>query len=59
MYTYNETNTIISFRNYLALSFAENSNQFNFIDNKFFVSSLEEVDYRCVKKTQRMVKYFT
>jgi hypothetical protein len=58
MYTYNETNSIISFRNYLALSFTENSNQFKFIDNKFYVSSLEEVDYRCVKKDTEDGKIF-
>lgn len=58
IYTYNESNSIISFRNYLALSFAENSNQFNFIDNKFYVSSLEEVDYRCVKKDTEDGKIF-
>ena len=58
MYTYNESNSIISFRNYLALSFAENSSQFNFIDNKFYVSSLAEVDYRCVKKDLEDGKLF-
>ena len=58
IYTYNETNSIISFRNYLALSFAENSSQFNFIDNKFYVSSLAEIDYRCVKKDPEDGKLF-
>ena len=46
-YNYNEENTIISFRNYLAISFSENSNQFRFIDNKFYVNSLKEIDIRC------------
>ena len=45
-YNYNEENTIISFRNYLAISFSENSNQFRFIDNKFYVNSLKEIDVR-------------
>ncbi len=58
LYSYNESNSFISFRNYLALSFAENSSIFNFIDNKFYVSSLEEVDYRCVKKDPEDGKLF-
>jgi hypothetical protein len=58
IYTYNESNSIITFRNYLALSFAENSNQFKFLDNKFYISSLEEIDYRCVKKDTEDGKLF-
>ena len=50
IYNYNDTNSIISFRNYLAIAFTENTNQFNFIDNKFFVKSLEEIDIRCLKE---------
>lgn len=52
-YIYNEENSIISFRNYLAISFLENSTQFRFIDNKFYVNSLKEIDLRCLDETPK------
>ncbi len=36
----------IKFRNYLAFSFSENSQQFFFVDNEFYLSSIKEMDYR-------------
>ncbi len=47
-YKYDESNTIASFRNFVALTFSENSNQFIFIDNHFYINSLREIDSRCV-----------
>lgn len=34
------------FRNYLAFSFSENSTNYFFIDNEFYLSSVKEMDYR-------------
>lgn len=36
----------LRFRNYLAFSFSENSQQFFFIDNEFYLSSVKDMDYR-------------
>lgn len=47
-YVYNVGNTVVSFRNFIAITFSENSSQFNFIDNHFYVNSLREIDSRCV-----------
>jgi hypothetical protein len=35
----------LKFRNYLAFSFAENSSNFFFIDNEFYLSSVREMDF--------------
>ena len=55
-YLYDEDNTIISFRNYIAITSTENSNQFTFLDNKFYVSSLKELDSRAVDKNIKSKK---
>ena len=39
-------NSPLNFRNYLAFTFSENSQQFFFIDNGFYLSSVKEMDYR-------------
>lgn len=39
-------NSPLRFRNYLAFSFAENSQQFFYIDNGFYLTSVKEMDYR-------------
>jgi hypothetical protein len=42
---FNKTSPI-TFRNYLAFSFTENSSEFFFVDNEFYVKSVTEMDYR-------------
>jgi hypothetical protein len=39
-------NTPLKFRNYLAFTFSENSPQFFFIDNNFYLTTVREMDYR-------------
>lgn len=39
-------NTPLKFRNYLAFTFTENSPQFFFIDNNFYLNAVREMDYR-------------
>ena len=36
-------NSPVKFRNYLAFSFSENSQTFFFVDNEFYVSSIKEM----------------
>ena len=47
---YNEdfsfNNSPLKFRNYLAVSFSENSQQYFFIDNKFYLTSVKEMEYK-------------
>lgn len=40
----------LQFRNYLAFSLSENSQQFFYIDNEFYLSSVKEMDYRHYRK---------
>lgn len=49
---YSENESIIKFRNFIAFSFSENSSQFNYIDNSFYVNNLKEIDVRCFDGTK-------
>ena len=40
------SNSPLVFRNYLAFSFTENSANYFFIDNEFYLTSVKEMDYR-------------
>jgi hypothetical protein len=42
--TFNYGDSPLRFRNYLAISFEENSQKFQFIDNAFYLSSVKEMD---------------
>ena len=42
-------NSPLRFRNYLAFSFTENSQQFFFVDNEFYMTTVKEMDYRHYK----------
>lgn len=42
-FTYN--NSPLRFRNYLSFSFSENSQQFFYVDNEFYLTSVKEMDY--------------
>jgi hypothetical protein len=44
--TYKLNDSPLRFRNFIALSFHENSQEFRFIDNEFFMNSVKEMDYR-------------
>ena len=44
--TFTNTNSLLRFRNFIAISFNENSTDFYFVDNIFFLSSAKEMDYR-------------
>lgn len=39
-------NTPLRFRNFLSIAFAENSQQFFFVENGFYLTSVKEMDYR-------------
>ena len=39
-------NTPLRFRNYLSFSFSENSQQFFYVDNEFYLISVKEMEYR-------------
>jgi hypothetical protein len=39
-------NSPLRFRNFLALAFAENAQEFKFIDNEFYLTSVKEMDIR-------------
>ena len=43
---FNFDNTPLKLRNYLAFTFSENSTQFFFIDNNFYMTTVKEMDYR-------------
>jgi hypothetical protein len=43
---FNYDNSPLRFRNYLSFSFSENSQQYFYIDNEFFLNSVMEMDYR-------------
>jgi hypothetical protein len=45
------TTTPLKFRNYLAFSFTENSTDFFFVDNEFYLTSVKEMDYRHCRGT--------
>lgn len=46
-YFFNENESKINFRNYLAISFNENQNNFTFIDNGFYVYNIKEINSKC------------
>lgn len=43
---YDNSSSPLKFRNYLAFTFTENSSDFLFTDNEFYLSSVKEMDYR-------------
>ncbi len=43
---YDINTTPLKFRNFLSISLVENSNDFFYVDNNFFLSSVKEMDYR-------------
>ncbi|TAL57519.1 MAG: hypothetical protein EPN85_13935 [Bacteroidetes bacterium] len=45
-YDFSYSNSPLRFRNYLALSTSQNSQQFSFIDNEFYLTSVKEMDVR-------------
>ncbi len=44
--TFDESNSPFKFRNYIAIAFSESSNDYMFIDNSFYMSSIKEMDRR-------------
>ena len=44
--SFNFDNSPLVFRNYLAFSFSENTQQFFYLDNEFFLTSVTEMEYR-------------
>jgi len=44
--TFELKNSPLRFRNFIAISFTENSQEFRFIDNEFYMISVREMDYR-------------
>lgn len=44
--TFDYQNSPLKFRNYLAFSFSENSQDYFFIDNEFYLTSVKEMEYR-------------
>jgi len=44
--TFDPKNTPLRFRNFIAISLSETSQDFDFIDNEFYLTSVKEMDYR-------------
>lgn len=44
--TFSESDSPFKFRNYIAIAFSETSNDYMFIDNGFYMSSIKEMDSR-------------